>query len=392
MGVTRVRQWLRRIPAGVLDMAVAAWAAVVIAAAISVASEAGARPPDVPAYALGLTVAVALLFRRRRPLAVLVVSVLALGLYHVLGYPGMSLAFPLAVALYSAATAGHLRWGLLFGAVVFSGGLVYRVAVEREAVLLVLGGTIGEVAIWGAALFLGDAVRSRRAWTDEVRERLRLAEVDREREARRRVAEERLRIARELHDVMAHTVAVIAVQAGVAADVLDSDPGEARAALGSIRTATREAMAELRATLGVLRAGDDADAPLEPAPGLGQIDDLVARSNAAGLRVDLEAAGDARVLPAAVDLTAYRVVQESLTNVVRHAHATTATVSVRYEPSAVVVEVRDDGRGPDGPDAGHGLTGMGERVAALGGRFEAGPGSAGGFRVRAHLPTRQAIA
>jgi signal transduction histidine kinase len=239
-------------------------------------------------------------------------------------------------------------------------------------------------------LLLGDAVRSRRAWQSEVRERLARADAEREREASRRVEQERLRIARELHDVMAHTISVISVQAGVAADVLDDAPDAARQALGEIRTASREAMAELQATVGVLREGDGQAAPRAPTPGLGQLDDLLEAARRGGLRVETVVAGQPRPLPPAIDLTAYRILQESLTNVARHARATTATVAVRYEPDGVVLEVCDDGRGAaaraDSGQGGYGLAGMAERAAAVGGRLEAGPGPAGGFRVWSSLP------
>jgi signal transduction histidine kinase len=228
----------------------------------------------------------------------------------------------------------------------------------------------------------------------EVAERLRRAEAEREREAERRLERERLRIARELHDVLAHTVAVIGVQAGVAAEALADAPGEARAALRTIREKSREATAEVRAALDVLRE-PEGDAPRAPAPGLAQLEELV-HAAAAELQVELSVTGAARPLPAAVDLTAYRIVQESLTNVIRHAEASEATVSIHYEPDAVVVEIDDDGRGstngaPTAAD-GHGLAGMRERAAALGGRLEAGPAphSGDGFRIRAWLPTGRA--
>ena len=239
-------------------------------------------------------------------------------------------------------------------------------------------------------LLLGDAVRSRRAWHSEVRERLARAAAEREREAARRVEQERLRIARELHDVMAHTISVISVQAGVATDVLDDAPDAARQALGEIRTASREAMGELRATVGVLREGDGQAAPRAPTPGLSQLDDLLEAARRGGLRVETVVAGQPPPLPPAIDLTAYRILQESLTNVARHARATTATVAVRYEPDGIVLEVCDDGRGAAsqaaGGQGGYGLAGMAERAAAVGGRLEAGPGPAGGFRVWSSLP------
>jgi signal transduction histidine kinase len=196
-----------------------------------------------------------------------------------------------------------------------------------------------------------------------------------------------------MHDVLAHTIAAINVQAGVGADVIDEAPAKARASLREIRRQSRDAMAELRATVGVLREGA-AETPRAPAPGLRDLDRLVETVARAGLRVDVSVAGAPRPLPGAVDSAAYRIVQEALTNVVRHAHASAATVRVGYDPSMVVLEVEDDGRGDaNGATAehdGHGLIGMRERAAAVGGTLQAGPRRGGGFRVYASLPTGEA--
>lgn len=389
-----LRSWqLERVPAWAIDAVLAAGTAVVISAWIGLASERDARPPDLGAYALGLTIAALLLVRRRWPLGVLLASAAVFETYLALDYPAIAPPLALGVALYTVAAGGHLRWGLLVIVLLEVMGLFYRVLVEREQLLLVVGSTLGEAGLAGAALFLGDAVRSRRALMAEVGERLRRAELEREREAQRRVDEERLRIARELHDVVAHTVAVIAVQAGVASDVFDQDPAETRAALGRIRAASREAMAELKATVGVLRGGEGGDAPRAPAPGLNQLDTLITTASRAGLRVQLAVSGEGRPLPTAVDLASYRIIQESLTNVLRHARATTATVAIGYQPDGLTIEVADDGRGSQVPVAsgqgGHGLAGMQERTAAVGGRLEAGPQPGGGFRVRAWLPTQR---
>ncbi len=202
---------LERVPAWVIDVVLAAGTALVISAWIGSAAEQDARPPDLGAYALGLSIAVLLLVRRRWPLGVLLASTALLEAYLALDYPAVAPPLVLGVALYTAAAAGHLRWGLLLVVLLAGLGLFYRVLVEREQLLLVVGSTLGEAGLAGAAVFLGDAVRSRRALMAEVGERLRRAELEREREAQRRVGEERLRIARELHDVLAHTVAVIAV-------------------------------------------------------------------------------------------------------------------------------------------------------------------------------------
>jgi signal transduction histidine kinase len=373
------------------DVAVAALVAVAMTVTIAVASEEDAtRTPDVLAYLLGLTVAALLLARRRWPMGVLIGSVGVLFVYYGLDYPAFSPAVPLAAAAYFAAAAGHIRAAatLLAGVIVF--GLGWQTLGEDSSLATVVRtGPIADAALLAAVLLLGEAVRSRRAWAEEVRGRLQRAEEDREREAARRVAEERLRIARELHDVIAHTVAGLNVQAGVAIDVIDEAPEQAKRSLRTIREQSRAAMAELKATVGLLRGGA-ADAPRTPAPGLAGLDAL---AETAGVRVDVSVAGAVRPLPAAIDLTAYRILQESITNVVRHAHASTATVLVRYDPDAIVVQVDDDGRGSTAGvngAGGYGLVGMRERVTAVGGTLEAGPRPGGGFRVRALLPTEEA--
>src|SRR5690606_36637904 len=207
--------------------------------------------------------------------------------------------------------------------------------------------------------------------------------------------DERLAIARELHDVLAHDISLISVQAGVALHLLDQRPEQARPALTAIRDASREALGQLRSTLDVLRQGEAA--PRAPTAGMRDLDAVVERTRATGLTVDLCVSGPVHPLPADVDLAALRIVQEALTNVVRHADARRAAVRVDYRDGAITLQIDDDGRGPNGagpgvgPDAsdvpGRGLVGMRERAVALGGSFEAGPRPGRGFRVRATLPT-----
>jgi signal transduction histidine kinase len=375
-----------------IDIGLALAVAAAMVLTIGIAEEAGAgRSSDVLAYVLGVSVAALLLLRRRWPLGVLFASIGVLSVYFGLDYDAFSAAVPLAAAAYSAAVAGKgLPAAAALGAYVVIGGSVARLDEGDSLAEVLREGLITDAALLAAVLLLGEAVRNRRAWTEEVRARLQRAEQDREREAERRVQQERLRIAREMHDVLAHTIAGINVQAGVARDVIDEAPDKARASLQDIRRQSREAIAELSATVGVLREGGTA-APRAPAPGLAELDGLVEVAAAAGVQVEVSVAGAVRRLPATVDLSAYRIVQESLTNVVRHAHATEATVSVRYEPEAVVLEVQDDGRGDtNGATAdheGHGLIGMRERATAVGGTLRAGTAPGGGFRVHATLPT-----
>jgi signal transduction histidine kinase len=327
---------------------------------------------------LAVVMAVPILYRRRWPLGVLIATAVLLFGYYSTGFPGVSPAGPLAVPLYTAAVAGRLRWALgVTGFYVGAGMLVRFIKHDTETGQVL----VGMLQIGAALVFLvllGESVRSRR-------ERLAQYAQEREREAERRVAEERLRIARDLHDVLAHTIAVITVQAGVAADGLGpADPS--RPALEAIRSASKEALAELRATVGLLRTGENGAGPPPPAPGLAQLGTLVEAARGTGLRVESTVEGTPRPLPVSVELTAYRIIQESLTNVVRHAEASTATVTVRYGGDGITVEVRDDGHGPNGGGEGFGLVGMAERAAAVGGRLTAAPAGGRGFHVSAWLP------
>jgi signal transduction histidine kinase len=247
------------------------------------------------------------------------------------------------------------------------------------------------IAAWLLVALAGaEGVRSRR-------ERFAEARRARELQARRKADEERLRIAQELHDVLAHNISLINVQSGVALHLMDEKPEQARIALTAINEASADALREVRAVLGVLR-GNGEQAPRAPTAGLERLDDLVSRTTAAGVGVKLEVHGERRPLPASIDLAAFRIVQEALTNIVRHAGAGAATVELTYGPGELTVQVDDDGDGPsasgagrevpalDGEGGGNGIPGMRERAVALGGTFDAGPRSGGGFRVRARIP------
>jgi signal transduction histidine kinase len=242
---------------------------------------------------------------------------------------------------------------------------------------------------WSTVAFLaGKTVRDRRELLAGLRERNRQLEETQEEEALRRVAEERVRIARDLHDIVAHNIAGISLQAATGAHVADAHPEQARAALLAIKDASRQTLDELRTTLHLLREGDD-DAPLAPTPGLDALAGLVDAVNANGVPTTLEVLGDTAAVPDAVAGAAYRIVQESLTNVMRHAGPATASVVLDRVAGGLNILVQDDGRGAsagvDGP-SGHGLSGMRERALALGGTVDAGPRPGGGFRVRAWLP------
>jgi len=345
------------------------------------------RPLDPVAYALLVAGPLALLVRRRWPARVLALT-LACGMaYAARTYPEGPSSLAIYPALWTVALTLPRRaaWVAATGTAVAVAG----------AELFLYGDTMfdGEplyaaVTVF-AALWWGEAVRARRAYVAELRDRAERAERTREEEARRRVDEERMRIARELHDVVSHTIGVISVQAGVAAHLLERRPDKAAESLAAIRQASDEALGELHAMLGVLRDGDGGEAPLSPAPGLGELDALVAQAAGAGVDVRVSLRGRPRRLPPAVDLACFRVVQESLTNVVRHARASRAEITVTHADGRVAVEVTDDGRAGgngQGGGSGQGILGMRERARALGGSLEAGPRPGGGFRVLASFP------
>ncbi|MET7702059.1 sensor histidine kinase [Streptomyces sp. NPDC005485] len=351
-----------------------------------------ARTPNTLSLTLIVLGAAALVFRRSAPLTVLGATGAVSLVECVTGDPRAPVAMSAVVALYTVASAtdrpttwrvGLLTMTVLTASAMLAGPLPWY-AQEN----------LGIFAWTGMAAAAGDAVRSRRAVVHAIRERAERAERTREEEARRRVAEERLRIARDLHDVVAHHIALVNVQAGVAAHVMDKRPDQAKEALAHVREASRSALNELRATVGLLRQSGDPEAPTEPAPGLARLDDLADTFRNAGLPVEVARTDHGTSLPAAVDLAAYRVIQEALTNVQKHAGAEAkAEVSVVRVGPNVEVTVLDSGPGLDDGDVpedggGHGLLGMRERVTALGGSCSAAPRYGGGFRVHAILPVK----
>ena len=334
------------------------------------------RPVDAIAIGLAVIAAGTIGVSWRWPAAAVGVALLSVLTYHWIGYAPGPIDLALMVALFSAATPQHLWRSIGFGAAIVLGylavGLLTPGGISPQGLLL------GPLAVL-ASLGLGFAVVGQRTY----------ARARREEETQRRVTEERLRIARELHDVVSHSISTINVQAGVAAHVMGERPEQAREALLAIKETSKETLRELRGILQVLRQVDDVE-PRGPAPGLAQLEILVKTTSEAGVPTKTSILGTARPLPAAIDLAAYRIIQESLTNVVRHAGRATAEVTLAYEPSRIVIDVSDDGRGPlpgNGDAGGHGIAGIRERVGAAGGGIEAGPRDGRGFRLRAWLPT-----
>jgi signal transduction histidine kinase len=329
---------------------------------------------DAIALVLVLLGPAALAVRDRWPLVSVAVAITAATLYIGLGYPYGPIFLSVAVGLFSAVQAGHRRPTWLLAAAGFAAYLVATAVDPKPGprpVIVHLALVAGWLVV---VLAVSELVRIRRERAAELVR----AEED---EERRRVGEQRLRMAQELHDVLAHNISLINVQAGVALHLIDEQPEQARTALANIKEASRDALHELRTALDVLRHGD---APRAPAPRLADLDSLVAGVRVGGLDVRVERSGEAVPLPSAVELAAYRIVQEALTNVTRHARAQAVTVRLGYG-DGLTVEVVDDGVG-GAPGPGNGIAGMRERAAALGGTVEAGSRPGGGFAVVAHLP------
>jgi signal transduction histidine kinase len=356
-------------------MALALIAALLFSTVEAAAYHPSRRPLDALAIALVVVSAGALAGRRLAPLPTLAAVTLATGAYLLLGYPFGPALLPLPIALYCAGAHLPVRRSLP--------AAVASIAGVAATQMPGAGGVPGlvSVAAWHGWLFI--------PWALGAGMRVHREEGRRTREdaARRLAYEERLRMAREVHDVVGHGLAVINMQAGIALHVVDRRPEQARVALEAIKETSKGALDELRAALAVFRRPE---APGQ-APGLRQVGSVVTAMAESGLPVRLEVTGRAVDLPATVDLAAYRIVQEALTNVARHAGPASATVRVDYEARAVVLEITDDGRtrlnGGVRPD-GHGIAGMRERAAAVRGTLEAGPRPEGGFRVLARLPSR----
>jgi signal transduction histidine kinase len=339
------------------------------------------------AYLLVVIAALALVPRRVWPLATLAVTAAATSLYLVLGYPYGPIQISLVVAVFTVAHRLPLRWSAAACGIAMLGLLAHGFVGDSGA------DPIGVLpfSAWAIVPFaVGVVVRV----TVEANARSRAEQV------REYAYEERLRVAQEVHDVVGHGLAAINMQAEIALHLLPKRPEQAGEALTAISRTSKEALDELRATLAVVRRSDPSGVRA-PTPGLARLGDLVERMSGTGVPVTVEVTGTPRDLPVAVDLAAYRLVQEALTNVLRHAGPASATVRVDHEPDGLTVTVTDTGRGEPAPtlkalaeadsgklhrSGGHGIRGMRERVTALGGRFEAGPGPTGGFRVQGSFP------
>lgn len=372
--------------ARLVDVGLAAVASGSALAAMQARLEPEAREPDLLAYALILALGAPMLMRRRRPVLALGLTLAVLAVYYALGYSAVGVAVPLAPALFSVAETGRWKAGALTGVLVLTAATAWRLYDENEDRVIVGYDLATTFAVMAAVIAWGDAVRSRREWQRELEHGLAAAAKERELEADRRVADERLRIARDVHDVVGHTVSVISIQADVAREALDDDLPAARGAIETIRRTSRQALTDLRAVMGLLQGERGEPGSTQPTPGLAQLARLVAAARTDQLRADLRVEGRPFPLPSPVDTTAHRLVQEALTNVIRHADASAVEVLVRYGDGSVDLEITDDGRGASDAADGFGLHGMQQRVHLLGGELAAGNRPEGGFQVHAVLP------
>ena len=369
----------RRIIDVVLPLALAAAA---VAEAL-IADGIDAPWPAVAWIALGTTLP--LLWRRRAPLLVLVAVLAAVGVTDTRWELANELSVPFAgllIATYASGAYTDRRDGRIAAVVLLLAVLAMSLSIGEDPVgdALFIGGIL--FAVWGAAT----VVRSRHELAEALAARTVELEHEREEKAKLAVAEERARVARELHDVVAHNLSIMVVQAGAERRALGGERPQTAEVLETIEQTGRAAMAEMRRLLGMLRRSD-AELALAPQPSLAHIDDLVAQVREAGMPVELAIEGDVRALPRGIDLSAYRIVQEALTNALKHAGPASARVTIRYGAGELEIEIADDGAGAAAPAAGgHGLIGMRERVALFGGDLAAGRRGDGGYAVRARLP------
>lgn len=387
------------IPAWLLDSLLGLAVTLVIALVIST-DQGGRLNPDAIAYGFAICFGALMLFRRRYPVAVLVLTMLLLFAYYTLGYPAIGLAVPVIAALYSAAERGHTGAAVVVSFLLLSVSTHFRLRDGESAVYLLGYESVTTVALMAAAIALGINTRSRRALRAEQDQTARLIALEHAYRAEQRVQAERAQVARDLHDVIGHSISVISLHAGVASEAVGRDDAEARQALAHIQAASSAAMRELRATVRLLRTpaqtpdgGSGMQTPpegIDPAlVSLANLSVLVANADAGGLQVHVRTQGDLRILPAVVDAAAYRIVQESLTNVLRHAAAREVYLAIAVEGRTLWLRIADDGSGACSPVVpGSGIQGMAERARLLGGMLTAGPIAAGGFEVVAAFPLK----
>lgn len=345
-------------------------AAVTLSLALIIATnDRGTRSADIFAYLFAVALGALLLLRRSMPRTVLLLSVLVMFAYYTRDYPPIGVAVPVVAALYSVAEAGRMLWATVSAFAVFAISLVFRIRDDIEPLGILLGyESVSNLALFAAAIALGYAVRTRRQRVEQ--------------ESQLKVQAERERVSRELHDTVGHTLSVISLHAGVGTEAVGADDEAARLALERIKTASGRSLAELRAMVKLLRNPDG-----RSVTSLAAIDELVTAAETAGLKVSTSIEIDPAELSPAIDATAFRILQESVTNVIRHAGASELQITASLTDGRLKLRVSDNGHGASATP-GSGITGMQERARLLGGTLAAGSDTAQGFTVEAELPAR----
>lgn len=378
----------QQVPAWLLDMLLGVAVTLVIALVIS-ADVGGRINPDALAYVFAGGFGALMLVRRRFPVAVLVLTMLLLFAYYIVGYPPIGLAVPVAAALYSAAERGRISAAIAISTMLVIVSTYFRLR-DGESVAYLFGyELVSTVTLMAAAIALGDSVRSRRDLRAEQQQTARLIAQEHAHRAEQQIQAERVRMARDLHDVIGHSISVISLHADVAREAIGSTNAEAHQALTHIRVASSATMRELRATVKLLRrgSGEQIDGSMIS---LANLAPLIENASASGLHVDVQIEGEVDHLAATVDAAAYRIIQEALTNIIRHAAATQVVLTIEIDSHTLRLHIIDNGStGRDTIIWGSGIVGMSERARLLGGTLTAHPCSTGGFAVTAIFPLEQ---
>lgn len=378
-----------QVPAWVLDLLLGSAVTLVVALVIS-ADQGGRQDPDAVAYLFACGFGGLMLARRRFPVAVLVATMLLLFAYYIVDYPAIGLAVPVAAALYSAAEGGHLTAAVIVSLLLILVSTYFRL-LEGQTIAYLLGyELVSTVTVMAAAIALGDSTRARRALRAEQEQTARLIEQEHAYRAEQRVQEERVRMARDLHDVIGHSMSVISLHADVAREAIGNNEEEARQALAHIRTASSETMRELRATVKLLR-NPVQEQPDRSITSLANLTTLLENATRSGLQIELQCSGDLGKLPATVDTAAYRIIQEAFTNIIRHANATQVLLMLAADAHMLRLQISDNGNAtPISVVLGSGITGMVERARLLGGTLTTQARPTGGFVVSASFPLEEA--
>lgn len=379
-----------QVPAWLLDTLLGLIVTLVLTLVIS-SRQGGSRPPDLLAYSFAVCFGSLMLLRRRFPVGVLITTKLLLFAYYSFSYPAIGVALPVVAALFSAAERGHIRAAILVSFILVCVSTFFRLR-DGESIAYLLGYELVSTAtLLAASIALGDSSRSRKALRAEQAHTAQLIAQEHAYRAEQRIQSERVRMARELHDTIGHSISVISLQADVAREALYNKPEQALQALGHIRTACTATMRELRTLLKVLRTPGDQQADWSIGS-LKHLGDLIENANNSGLEVDvqIDAALEIERLPASIDAAAYRIIQEALTNSLRHAQASKLSLRIESVEDGLQLQIVDNGRGAQGATViGNGISGMRERARLLGGDLTAQASAAGGFEVRAFLPLKE---